>query len=173
MNNPANAGLLYNINMRTKTLFVIVIIVVVTGTVFYFKNQLKKSAPQNDSAGLIVGKNAIYVAEQAPGQNIVVSVVHLGSPGFVVIHEDASGAPGKILGASGLLPAGETKNLSVALSRAATNNETVYAMLHFDNGDDKFNTADDKPAIDLIGNEPVMMVVVMSGDAVLPRAVNP
>lgn len=159
--------------MKTKTLIIFIsFVAVVVGITVYLRGNNKKAEPQNGS-GFFINKNAIYVAEQAPGQIIVVSVVLLEQPSFVVIHEDVSDAPGKILGASNLLPSGETKSASVALSRETKNDETVYAMLHLDNGDGKFNAAGDKPVIDPIGNEPVMIVVVVSADAVLPGAVSP
>jgi len=92
-------------------------------------------------------------------------VVYLENPGFVVIHEDSAGTPGKILGASSLVPAGETKNVPIALSRATKDGEIIYVMLHLDDGDGKFDAAKDKPALDSVSGEPVMMVVMVSKDA--------
>lgn len=158
--------------MKIKALIISISLIAVTLGIIYLRGSNKKIEPQNGS-GFFINKNAIYVTEQAPGQHVVISVVRLKKAGYVVIHEDAVGAPGKVLGASSLLSNAEIKNLPIALSRATQDNETVYAMLHFDNGDEKFNAADDKPVLDPVGNEPVMMVVTMSGDAVLPGVVSP
>ena len=121
-----------------------------------------------------MGKNAIYVAEQLPLKTVSVALVHLASPGFVVIHEDNAGAPGKILGQSDALGAGEIKNLPpIALSRSTKDGETLYVMLHFDDGDRVFDAVKDKPALDAVADEPVMMITVVSKDALEPGAINP
>lgn len=161
--------------MKVKsTLICGVVFIVIATAVFLFLPSGKEFSPSGDSSGLIVGGNAIYVAEQAPGRSFSVAVTRWEKPGFVVIHEDANGAPGKILGVSSLLPAGETKNLSpITLSRSTRDTETVYAMLHFDNGDGSFDAKNDKPALDSVGGEPVMMVSAVSQDATEPGVVNP
>ena len=157
---------------------------VFVGAVLFFRGDRKEPTPTGDTSGLIVGRNAIYVAEQAPSRTVLVAVARLEKPGFVVIHEDNAGPlrrsfneaskPGKILGTSGVLPAGETKNLTpIALSRMTKDGETLYAMLHFDDGDGVFDPSKDKPAIDSISKEPVMMIFTVSTDASAPAAVNP
>lgn len=160
--------------MNLKTLLIIFIIIVTLGIGGWFLFTREKWAGSNgDSAGLIVGKNAIYMAEQAPSKMISVAVAHFEKPGFVVIHEEASGELGKILGVSALVTAGETNSLRVTLSRPAIDEETFYAMLHLDDGDEVFDATKDKPALDLITSEPVMTIVTISQDAVEPGAVNP
>jgi hypothetical protein len=132
------------------------------------------AGPAGDSSGLIIGENAIYVAAQPPGHSVSVSMVRLKRPGFVVIHEDRAGAPGKILGVSSLLPAGDTENLQpITLSRVTRDGETIYAMLHFDDGDGKFDVANDKAVLDSVGGEPMLMVVTVSNEAAEPGITNP
>lgn len=166
--------------MSTKTLFIFSIvigIVVVTGVVILLRGS--REQPDyvdyvDDSSGLIIRNSAIYVAEQKPGDRVLVSLVRLEKPGFVVIHEDAAGNPGKILGVSSLLPKGETKNLlAVTLYRATKDGETIYAMLYFDNGDGAFDDINDKPVLDSVGGVPMLMVVIVSKDAAEPGIVNP
>ena len=161
--------------MKTQTILIIILIVAAgVGMAFLFLIKTEKFNPAGDSAGLIVGKNAIYVAEQVPSQIVSVTVVRLEKPGFVVIHEDANAVPGKILGASNLLMAGETKDSpQIALSRPTVDGETIYAMLHFDDGNGVFDAAKDRPVLDAIAGESVMTVVVISKDAIEPGAVNP
>lgn len=162
--------------MKTKIFFIVgVIVAVIVGAALFLRGGVKPSDTGGNSSGLVVGKNAIYVAEQVPSKIVSAAVVHLEKPGFVVIHEDAAGVPGAILGVSGLLAAGETKSPAlISLSRATKDGETIYAMLHLDNGDGVFDVGGDKPAAeDRVGGEPVMMVVTVSADAVEPGAVNP
>ena len=159
--------------MNTKTFLIVgVITAVIAGAALFLGGGGRQADTGGDSSGFIVGKNAIYVAEQAPRRSISVAVVHLEQSGFAVIHEDAAGAPGKILGASGLLPTGETKNASIPLSRATKDGETLYAMLHLDDGDGAFDAAKDKPAKDSVGGEPVMMIVTVSVGAEEPADVS-
>lgn len=161
--------------MNTKTLFILVIIILaITGTAFFFRERGEKSGPANDATGLMISNNAIYVAEQLPGRSVSVSVVRLEKSGFVAIHEDVGDLPGTILGVSGLLPAGETKNpLPIMLSRATGDGEIIYAMLHSDNGDGQFDAAEDKPVLDLGDGTPMMTIVTVSKDAIEPGIVNP
>lgn len=150
--------------------------VVVAGSIFVWQQQIPKYSPgrYEDSSGLRVGRSALYVADQLPGDKIKVSLVHLEKPGFLVIHEDRAGYTGKIIGSSELLSAGETQNPSpVMLSRITTDGEVIYAMLHFDNGNSVFKESEDKPALDSISGEPVMMIVMISNDVEEPGAINP
>lgn len=160
--------------MNIKTPFILAIsIVVIAGIAFLSQGQVSYRRSVDDSSGLIIGTSAIYVAEQAVGRSVLVSVVRLEKPGFVVIHEDAADAPGKILGASSLLSAGETENLPpITLSRTMRDGETVYAMLHVDNGDGAFDAASDKPVPDLASGEPIMMIVTVSKNGVEPGVIN-
>jgi len=161
--------------MSAKTFLILgVIIVFITGAVFFFRGNREEPDSVSNSSGLIISNSAIYVAEQTPGTSMLVSIVRLEKPGFVVIHEDAAGAPGKILGVSSLLPAGETENLPpITLSRATTDEETIYAMLHFDNGNGQFDAVDDKPVLDSVDNAPMMIIITVSKDAAEPGIVNP
>ena len=149
------------------------IIIIILGTILTFSDN-KEIKPAGNQSNLIISNNAIYVAEQMPGYSVSIQVVRIEKPGFVEIHEDANGKPGKILGQSALLSAGESKDLPpISLSRSIKNGETIYAMLHFDNGDGKFEASNDKPVIDPVGKEPVMMIVVVSQDTTEPGLINP
>lgn len=155
-------------------LIVFLIAVAIAAAAWFVQKNTAKPNVNSDSSGLFVSANAIYVADQAPAGTVAVAVARLEQPGFVAIHEDVDGTPGKILGVSGLLPAGETNNLPpIALSRATRNDETLFAMLHLDNGDGAFEEAKDAPALDSTSGEPVMMIFTVSTDAVEPGAVNP
>jgi len=160
------------VNKKTFLGFGGVIIAIIAGAVL-FQKSTKQPDTAGDSTGLVVGGNAIYVAEQLPSQIVSVALALLANPGFVVVHEDRAGAPGRILGQSAMLGAGETKNLSIALSRSTTDGETLYAMLHFDDGDGVFDAAKDKPVLDSVSGEPVMTIITISQDASEPGVINP
>lgn len=161
--------------MSTKTLIIIgLIVLIIIGVILLLPGRSKESDSTSDTSGLIISNNAIYASEQMPGYNVSIQIVRLEKPGFVVIHENSDGATGKILGVSNLIEAGETENLSpITLSRLATDGQTLFAMLHFDDGDGNFNSANDKPVIDPVGKEPVMMVVIVSKDAVENKPIIP
>ena len=150
-----------------------IIVALMVGAILFLRGGSEESGIPSDSAGLVIGTNAIYVAEQAPLKTLTVAVVRLEKPGFVVIHEDAAGAPGRILGASNALPSGETQKLApIPLSRMTRDGETLYAMLHLDDGDLVFDALKDTPALDRVGALPVMMAVTVSAQATEPDEVS-
>lgn len=161
--------------MNTKIFFVVgVIVVVIVGAMLFFQRGGEQSDTSEDLSGLIIDKNAIYVMAQLPSDAVAVEVVRLERSGFVVIHEDVAGVPGAILGTSGLLRAGETENpASITLSRVTKDGETIFAMLHLDDGDGVFDAAKDKPAEDQMSGGPVMMIVEVRADAPEPGVVSP
>jgi len=108
--------------------------------------------------------NAIYVADQKPGKEIKATVVNLKSPGYVVVHEVDNGKPGKVVGNSDLLPAGEHQKVSITLGSSYEDGAKLIAMLHVDDGDSSFDAAKDAPAQDESG-QTVMMEFAMSVDA--------
>ncbi|MEK7203487.1 MAG: hypothetical protein AAB627_00170 [Patescibacteria group bacterium] len=159
--------------MNIKTSLILIIVAAGIGAAFLLLREIREPGPAGDSAGFIVGKNAIYVAEQAPSKTVSVAVVQFEKPGFVVIHEEANEKPGKILGASVLLSKGETKNVLVRLSRMTADGETLYAMLHLDDGDRVFEPGKDYPAEDSLGGGPVMTIFTVDRDATEPGDVKP
>ena len=159
-------------NRKVFVMFVIMVAVIV-GTALFFRDIRDGSDSPSDSVGLIINANAIYVAEQAPSLTLAVAVVRLEKPSFVVVHEDVSGIPGRVLGVSSVLPAGETDNLTpIPLSRLTQDGETLYVMLHLDNGDGIFDAVEDKPALDPVGALPVMMIVIVGTEATEPDGVS-
>ncbi len=157
---------------RTRIILVVIVAIALSAT-FFFRGSSTKPSTTHDSAGFIVGRNVIYIAEQSPSRTVSVAVARLESTGFIAIHEDSADSPGKILGVSGLLPAGETKNLTpVVLSRATADGETLYATLYLDDGDGVFDSVKDTSAFDSLGGEPVMMIFTVSMDASEPATIN-
>lgn len=106
------------------------------------------------SASATDGKNSLAVDNQPAGTAVTVSSVMLEKNGWVAIHEEQNGTPGKILGAQ-LFLAG-TSSGKVDLLRGTVANGTYDAMLHADDGDHKFDPAKDLPLKNAAGM-PIMV----------------
>lgn len=83
---------------------------------------------------------AIDLAVGADGLSVTIPAVTLAQPGFVVLHSvDASGqlVVTPVIGSSEYLTAGEHENVTIRLdgSEVPAVGDTVYAMLHTDDGD--------------------------------------
>lgn len=157
------------------------LLVVIAAAAIWYALFLKRGAsdqpasaekkPALKPSGLVIGRNAIYVADQAPSERIAVGFAVLENPGFVVIHEDRGGEPGAILGQSALIGAGEANDLPpVLLLRKARDGETLLAMLHRDDGDGAFDPAKDVPVRDA-GGELVTMQFSIDREASEPDAI--
>ncbi len=132
----------------------IIIIGVVIGGVFLYNSRNENEAENREPTpkAMLAEKNAVVMNDQKPGTSLVGSTVYLENSGFLVIHEDANGAPGQILGASALLQSGENKNIRVTLTRQTKDGETLHAMLHADSdGNGKFQASIDTPVQSILG----------------------
>jgi len=140
--------------MKKSTLFILIFLIAAIGAValFFRPAQVEEEQTGGPSSGLLVGSNAVYAADQKPGDAVSISMAVLQTAGYVVIHEDNNGAPGAILGASAILEQGQSEGVSVFLSRASQDGEALHAMLHVDNGDGAFDPAQDGSVKDDQGN---------------------
>lgn len=117
--------------------------------------------PETATGDVMVGKDAIAVTDYSAGETVIATIVVLSKPGYVVVHMEADGAPGAVIGNSTLLPSGESNNVVVSLSRPSTGGEVLYAMLHTDNGDGLYAfPGDDLPTKDEEGNVVLMKFTV-------------
>jgi len=91
----------------------------------------------------------LFVADQKPGSIVFVENVSVNVPSWVVIAEDESGKPARILGAQ-LFVRGMTIG-SVDLLRPMIAGATFHALIYRDNGDNKFDYKVDTPMIDARG----------------------
>ncbi|MDO8581436.1 MAG: hypothetical protein Q7S16_01045 [bacterium] len=89
-----------------------------------------------------IQNNSITAEKQASNVRVNVASVQLATPGFVMIHEDASGKPGAEIGRSQVFKPG-VYTVTVALKRPSKAGETLYAMLH---GEDEVPLKDIKGA---------------------------
>lgn len=91
------------------------------------------------------GEPSVTVSDQdlAEGE-VTVDAAVLDEPGYVVVHADADGSPGRVIGNSGLF-SGEREGVAIDVD-AGNATPTVYAMLHYDDGDGEYEfPGDDGP----------------------------
>lgn len=80
---------------------------------------------------------AISLAEQrTDGEAVVVAEVTLPAPGFVAVQSDQDGVPGAILGLSGLLPEGTSRDVPIPLDRPVAGPQTMFVVAYIDRDGD-------------------------------------
>lgn len=78
-----------------------------------------------------------------PGDYVTIPKVILSKPGFVMIHKAEGDYPGEIVMTGDIIPVGESKNVVVRGVKTKSG-ESYFAMLHFDDGNGKY----DNPSVD-------------------------
>lgn len=131
------------------------------------------SGATDEAADPVTGPASIVASDQSgDGATVTVDAVELPTEGFVVIHAEADGAPGPILGWSDLLPAGESADVVVTLNESIGASANVFPMAHVDangNGEYEFMPPDitiDVPALTADGDVAVLSISydVVGGD---------
>lgn len=151
----------------SKTVAIILIIIVATAVVLYVIQRREtttkppyRPAPTNEIKPVSKTppprepvKSSIVVQTQKPGNSVTIQEVSLAdTTGYVVIHKDAEGRPGLIIGHSALLPVGNYQNVAVDLATPMADKNSYFVMLHKDNGDSLYNITEDQPLKDDTGN---------------------
>jgi predicted lipoprotein with Yx(FWY)xxD motif len=118
------------------------------------------------------GPASIAVLDQVgDGTSVTIDSVTLPTDGFIVVHADADGSPGPILGWSDLLPAGESIDVTVDLNEPITATAVVHPMGHVDangNGEYEFMPPDvtiDVPATTAEGGVAMLPITYTIEDA--------
>lgn len=114
-----------------------------------------------------------FEGQMSDGTSITVSSVTLPTDGYVVVHADADGTPGAVIGHSELLPEGTSTDVTVTFDDPLTESQVVFPMAHIDangNGEYEFfppDDATDVPATSEDGSVAVVggEVTVESGEA--------
>ena len=154
--------------MMNKYLWVVGLLVVLGLGYYLIKGRTQTPATTEvateETATVPGEKNLVLVSDYTAGKTVTVARVVLEKPGYVMIHEDASGKPGAIIGTSTLLSAGESTDVVVNLKRAGKDEEVLYAMLHMDDGDGKFVATTDLPVTDSQGNVVMMNFIVEAAE---------
>lgn len=156
-----------------KYILIVGIIVIVIGAIVLFvrPTQVEEDQTGSPASGFLVGSNAIYVADQQPGDIVSISMAVLQTSGYVVIHEDKDGVLGAILGSSKVLTQGQSTDVNISLSRISQDGEILYAMLHVDDGDGVFDLTQDEPVKNDQGNI-ILMAFNISLTAKEPGAIS-
>lgn len=94
------------------------------------------------------GREHVEVIDQNVMGKVTLLSAALKESGYVVIHKEEKGKPGKIIGISPILGTGLYSNKALPLTEDVMPGDILYAMLHSDNGDDTFNPAEDSPVTD-------------------------
>lgn len=118
---------------------ILLIVIAAIGLFLYFA----KSAPELSYGPVEVAGSKIAAA--APGDGEVDITVTLIKPGFITIHKSMGGAPGPIIGSSGLIAVGENTLVTILTSELMEAGLTYVALLHVDNGDEKLVISQDMP----------------------------
>jgi len=135
------------------TVIVIIVLIVIGFMAFGGKGTpapATNGTATNNSNNNVPGANSIIISDQYPGNVVYVSSVQLVAAGWVVIHSDNKGQPGAIIGET-YVPAG-INPAKVTVTSPIVDGGTYYAMLHSDNGDQKFDATVDVPLTDTNGN---------------------
>ena len=131
-------------------LWILAVVVVIGG--IYLALRGRNSNPDTLEAPQAQGQvdNALSISAQEPTNlGAIIDSVSLREPGFIIIHENQNGAPGKIIAQSQLLTAGARQDVNIIASLTPGN--TYWAMLHKDDGNGTFDAQYDLPAQNAAG----------------------
>lgn len=104
-----------------------------------------ETAGDTEETAFTESSNSVTAPNQPAGYRAILGAVTIAKDGWVVIHEDADGVPGNVLGAQ-RFSAGTYENSVVELLRNTTEGNIYYAMIHTDDGDKMFDFGKDTPA---------------------------
>jgi len=152
----------FGVSMKLTFLFVIIALLfsACSTTSLQTPSPTPTAEPQaqgTESLSVLAGENALYIADQVPGKEVLINTVVLQKPGYVVIHKaDESGQPGEVIGNSSLLNPSDIST-TIDLKEDIASGEVYFAMLHTDDGDGVFSfPGSDSPVTDNQG-QVVMM----------------
>ena len=159
--------------------FIIILLVVLVGLAIFLALKTKKMGSDNiinpeDTGGasgqfMKLGENAIVVLEQRLTDSVEVNAINLEKSGFVIIHRDAGGKPGAVIGVSKWFGAGQYANEDIGLTESLQEGMDYYAMLHNDDGNGIFDPKNDMPVES--SGEPMYGIFQASKNAPDPKGV--
>lgn len=150
----------------------LVAVIILGGGVYYFTqngtdtemagmNDMDMGSQDTSSSAMRAEENMVAVMDQKPGNTVTASQIYLAKPGYLVIHD----TEGAVLGASSLLPAGESNNVRVTINTTTKDGEMYHAMLHSElNGNTRFDEAADTPVQSRLGGD-IMGMFMISAEA--------
>jgi hypothetical protein len=126
-----------------------IVVLAIAGYAMYQRSQTV-NPPQGIAPG---DMNSLVIKDQDPDAiAVLVEYASVREPSFIVIHDDANGKAGAIIGTSKLLTPGEHRNVSVIMRMKA--GATYYGMMHADDGNGLFDSVvDNRHLLDTAGME--------------------
>lgn len=86
------------------------------------------------------------ISTQIPGPVAIVDNLQMKQDGWIAVHDDTNGQPGKILGAN-YYKIGTYQNAKIPLLRSMEDGQSYILVLHTDNGDGYFDYKIDIPLL--------------------------
>ncbi|MDD5050462.1 MAG: hypothetical protein PHV93_01840 [Candidatus Pacebacteria bacterium] len=139
---------------------VVVIVVLALGTYLFTRNSTPatpEASPTPTDAMVSAGGDKLAVGAQFPGSTLYLDSVTFAKGGWVAVHEDNAGVPGKVIG-SKYFPAGTNPGSIDLGNNKMVEGKDYIVMLHSDDGDGKFDEVKDAPIRDTSGN--IIMLTV-------------
>jgi|GEM_PF-916821 len=96
-----------------------------------------------DVSSIRLDYNQLTLSEQEPSNFVYVESAVIVNGGFVVIHTSVDGQAGPAIGHSRYINRSGATQVIVNLSRELHPGETVFALLHEDNGDGRYTSSGD------------------------------
>jgi len=148
---------------KNKTMWLVglVVLIIVVGLAAT-KNKGKKTLQPSVTTDTTMDKEApadssVAVSNQAAASALRIDSAMFAKPGYVVIHEQKDGKPGPVIGHSNMYKPGTYNDISVTLDRQSILGETLYAMLHDDDGNSEYVfPGEDTPTVNDAGDVVVM-----------------
>ena len=135
---------------------IVAAIIIVVVVVFARKGSLYQStaspSPAFEEVTQVIS-NVLEASDQVATNSAEVSKVSLAEGGYVVVHASAAdGTPGAVIGYTNYLEPGEYAELTVTLTKPVKVGDTIFPMLHSDDGDKTYGFPDeDLPLKDSAG----------------------
>ena len=137
-----------NTDNNKNTMMIVGAIIIIAIIAFVFISQNNKTQQSTQVAASPAAEevmeekmekdSSIEAIAQPADSSVTVDSASFVAPGYIVIHEQVDGAPGPVIGSSALYEAGSFQDVSVALDRESVSGETLYAMLHDDDGNAEY-----------------------------------
>lgn len=105
-------------------------------------NAQQNAQNQNEQTTVTTPSNRVVLAETVTGNFVTVTQASLTKSGYVVLYRVNSNGDSSVIGHSNLLDAGAHANLNIQLDDPIGKQQAVVAVLHEDDGDEKFEYPD-------------------------------
>ncbi len=141
-------------------IYIIAAILLGVGILIYSQYGAQKTSTSEQQTD--AKQSSLSVSSQPlVGNEITIDSLYLDKPGYVVVHKDAEGRPGAVIGHSDLISGAKT-NLKINVN-ANQSGTKVFAMLHYDDDNDGVYgfPDEDKPVV-LEGNVVVKPITVIT-----------